>query len=158
MNGVRNGPALSGPWTAEQIERHLATTVVPVRLACVAPSGWPVSLSLWFLYEDGALFCASRKGARVVRILESAPRCGFEVAGEAPPYHGVRGQGLAALDPAAGPALLPRLIDRYLGPGDTPFRRWLMRNAADEVAIRIAPQRLMNWDYRRRMSEPAAGG
>ena len=151
------GAAVTGPWSAAEIERHLAATVIPIRLACVAPSGWPVSLSLWFLYQDGALFCASRSGARVVRILESAPRCGFEVAGETPPYHGVRGQGVATLDRDAGPALLPRLIDRYLGPDETPFRRWLLRDAADEVAIRITPKRMMSWDYRRRMSGPDTG-
>ena len=151
-----DGLQIKGPWSAGEIERHLTATMVPLRLACVSNSGWPVSLSLWFLYEDGAFFCASRRTAKIVAILASEPRCGFEVAGETPPYHGVRGQGVASLHPEKGAAVLERLADRYLGAADTPFRRWLMRGAAEEIAIRIVPARMMSWDYRRRMSASEA--
>jgi hypothetical protein len=129
----------------------LHQALIPVRLSAISPSGWPTVVSLWFIYEDGVLKCASKPSARITELLRENPKCGFEIAGETPPYHGVRGQGLATLDHKSGPTLLPRLIDRYIGPNITPFRRWLLIGQAEEVGIIILPIRLMSWDYRKRM-------
>jgi len=146
-------PERNGPWSPAEADSFLQDAVIPMRLSAVSPAGWPVVLSLWFLYEDGAFIAASRPNARIVKLLEGNPRCGFEVAREAPPYCGVRGQGKATLDAAVGEAVLGRLAARYLGETETPFRRWLMAGAADEVAIIIRPVRLMTWDYRGRMAD-----
>jgi hypothetical protein len=127
--------------------------VIPVRLACLGSTGAPVVLSLWFLYRDGAFWCASRPTARVVRHLERDPRCAFEVARDAPPYRGVRGQGRASVRRGQGGALLGELLDRYLGGRDSPLARRLLAGAADEVAIRVGPTRLASWDYSERMRE-----
>jgi len=142
---------MSGPYTFEQVERHLRDTVVPVRLACLTASGSPLVLSLWFLYRAGALWCASRPRAHVVRHLERDARCAFEVARDAPPYRGVRGQGRAQVARDAGGRLLGELIERYLGATDSRLARQLLAGAADEVAIRITPTRLVSWDYTERM-------
>jgi len=144
-------PKLSGPWALFNVEGFLQRALIPVRLSAISPSGWPTVVSLWFIYEDGILKCASKPNAHITELLRANPKCGFEVAGEAPPYYGVRGQGLATLDHKSGPALLPRLIDRYIGPDITPFRRRLMADQDQEVAIEIRPKRLMSWDYRKRM-------
>jgi nitroimidazol reductase NimA-like FMN-containing flavoprotein (pyridoxamine 5'-phosphate oxidase superfamily) len=141
----------AGPWSPAEIEAHLRTTVVPVRLACVSRSGQPRVLSLWYLWREGALWCATSPRARVVRWLAREPRCAFEVAPDAPPYRGVRGQGRATLDPARGGEILAALVDRYLATRETPFARWLLARAGDEMAIRIEPARLASWDFTRRM-------
>lgn len=144
-------PKLSGPWAQSDVEAFLHQALIPVRLSAISSSGWPTVVSLWFLYEGGVLKCASKPNARITELLRANPKCGFEVAGETPPYYGIRGQGLATLDLKSGPGLLPRLIDRYIGPDITPFRRWLMAAQDEEVAIVIRPTRLMSWDYRKRM-------
>lgn len=144
-------PVLTGPYSREQVERYLRETVIPVRLACLGSTGSPIVLSLWFLYRDGALWCASRPTAHVVRNLERDPRCSFEVARDAPPYRGVRGQGRASVRRREGGALLGELLDRYLGGRDSPLARRLLAGAADEVAIRVGPTRLASWDYSERM-------
>ena len=144
-------PSLGGPYTLEQVERYLRETVIPVRLACLGSTGAPVVLSLWFLYRDGALWCASRPTSRVVRHLARDARCAFEVARDDPPYRGVRGQGRASLRRGEGGALLGELLDRYLGGRDAPLARRLLAHAADEVAIRVAATRLVSWDYTQRM-------
>jgi nitroimidazol reductase NimA-like FMN-containing flavoprotein (pyridoxamine 5'-phosphate oxidase superfamily) len=142
---------ISGPYPVEQVERYLSDTVVPVRLACLTASGSPLVLSLWFLYREGALWCASRPQARVVHHLERDARCAFEVARDAPPYRGVRGQGRAHVMRGEGGRLLGALVDRYLGAADSRLARQLLAGAADEVAIRITPTRLVSWDYTERM-------
>ena len=134
------------------IEHFLARSIIPMRLSVMSKAGWPVVLSLWFLYEDGIFKCASRLQSKVIAFLEDNPRCGLEIAGETPPYHGVRGQGVATISEDGAAALLERLANRYLGTEDTPLRQWLLAGAHDEVAISISPFRLMSWDYRKRMS------
>ena len=63
----------------------------------------------------------------------------------------MRGQGKATLEPDNGVSELRALIERYLGPDETPFSRWLIDRSVGEVAIRIDPVRMMSWDYTARM-------
>jgi hypothetical protein len=144
---------LTGPWSIAEIEAYLRDAIIPIRLSAISPSGWPVVVSLWYDFDTEMLWCASQRKARIIKLLEAKPRCGFEIAAEQPPYFGVRGQGLADVDDSAGSDVLRRLADRYLGADDTPFRRWLLERDDEEVAIAIRPVRLMSWDYRDRMSK-----
>lgn len=145
-------PKMSGPWAEPECEAYLRQAVIPLRISAVSSAGWPTIASLWFVFEEGTLRCASKGSSRIVQLLRAEPRCGFEVAGEEPPYFGVRGQGVVELDENLGPALLPRLVDRYVGSEATDFRRWLLSRTEDEVAIIIKPVRFFSWDYRKRMS------
>ena len=145
---------LTGPWSVHEIEQYFAQKTIPLRLSVISRAGWPVVLSLWYLFEDGVFKCATRRNAKVVDMIDGNPRCGLEVAGETLPYHGVRGQGVATIDEQNGAAMLERLADRYIGQKETPFRRWLLAGTHDEVAITITPIRLMSWDYRDRMTDP----
>ena len=143
---------LGGPWSAEAIEQHLRDTVVPIRLASLGPDGFPLVLSLWFLYEDGALWCATQRSARLVQRLRRDARCGFEVAADQAPYRGVRGRAEATLDDARGAELLPRLIRRYLGATDAPLASWLLARAESEIALRLGRLRVSSWDFSKRMA------
>jgi hypothetical protein len=144
-------PRLAGPWSEADVRRHLETSEIPLRLACATPSGHPLVLSLWYLWRDGALWCATPSDAALVRHLRRDPRCGFEVAGERPPYCGVRGRGPAAIEPARGEEVLRSLLRRYQGGEDGRLARWLLSRVGREVAIRIQPERMVSWDYRERM-------
>jgi nitroimidazol reductase NimA-like FMN-containing flavoprotein (pyridoxamine 5'-phosphate oxidase superfamily) len=135
-----------------EVHAHLEATVVPLRLAVVSASGHPQVVSLWYLWRDDALWCATLDRSRVARWLQREPRCGFEVARDAPPYRGVRGCGRAVLEPALGGEILGLLLDRYLGSRETPLARWLLSRASREVAVQIAPERLASWDFSDRMS------
>lgn len=124
---------------------------IPLRLACITRQGWPMVVSLWFLYEAEKLYCATQKTSKLVYHLQQNPRCAFEVAGDQPPYRGVRGQGDITLIPDLGPAMLQRLSERYLREADTPLSRTLLSRAENELAIEIRPIRIFAWDYTKRM-------
>ena len=143
------------PPFAPQTTTFLDAMRIPLRLSCVTASGWPFVLSLWYLHEAGRLYCATLETARVVEYLRREPRCGFEVAADQPPYCGVRGRALAEIDPAQGPNVLGRLLDRYLGSRDNSLARRLLARSQDEVAIVLTPVQVFTWDYRQRMADAA---
>ena len=144
---------LAGPWSTNTIEHYLQDTVVPIRLASTESSGCPVVLSLWYLYEDGAIWCATQRTAHVVQRLERDPRCGFEIAADRIPYRGVRGRAEATIDLGSGATLLARLIRRYLGGTESQLATRLLARAESEVALRLDALRVSTWDFTERMAE-----
>lgn len=124
-----------------------------MRLAANTTSGFPVVLSLWFLPEDDELLAAVHRDARIAKRLHKDPRCAFEIAPNEPPYRGVRGQALASLEAEGAFAVLERLLDRYLGSGDSSLGRFLLARAEEELIVRLRPSRIASWDYSRRMQD-----
>ena len=137
------------------IEGFLTQTVIPLRLSCVDRAGWPVVLSLWFVYDQGRLLCATPASAKVVAHLRAEPRCAFEIAGDLPPYCGVRGRATATIDPDRGWAVLERLLVRYLGGTDNKLAQRLLARNVDEVALILTPSTLHTWNYTPRMADLA---
>ena len=142
---------LKGPFSAQQIAVFLADTRFPLRLACVGDDGYPRVVSVWFVYLEGKLFCASHRSSQLVALLGASARVGFEVAPNNPPYFGVRGQGDAVLASQGGAEMLEQLLGRYLGGHDSPLAQWLLSRSEDEMLITITPRRWFSWDYRQRM-------
>ncbi len=140
-----------GPWSRREVDRFLADTHIPVRLAVNGASGHPVLASLWYTQLAGTLWCATQRGSSIARSLARDPRCAFEIAPEALPYHGVRGQALASLHDDRGEEILRLTIERYAGDVSSRFARWLLSRAESETAIALAPRTLVSWDYRERM-------
>jgi hypothetical protein len=144
---------LAGPWSTNTIEHYLRDTVVPIRLASMDKGGCPVVLSLWYLYEDGVIWCATQRTAQVVKRLERAPRCGFEIAADRIPYRGIRGRADVTIDPGSGATILARLIERYLGGTESRLATRLLARAESEVALRLDALRVSTWDFTERMAE-----
>ncbi len=132
---------------------YLKATKIPLRLACTMEKDWPVVLSLWYLFEEDALYCATPESAKVVTYLRANPRCSFEVASDLPPYCGVRGRALAAIDTQRGWEILERLLLRYLGGLDNKLAENLLSRTEPEVAIRLEPQSLFTWNFTQRMAD-----
>jgi nitroimidazol reductase NimA-like FMN-containing flavoprotein (pyridoxamine 5'-phosphate oxidase superfamily) len=55
---------------SESDTRYLMEATVPLRLASVTSSGWPIVLSLWYTYQDGKLYCAIRSQQKFLDILD----------------------------------------------------------------------------------------
>ena len=135
------------------VQTYLEKAVIPLRLSCATLNGWPIVLSLWYLYRDRQLFCATEETAKVVAYLTREPRCGFEIASDLPPYCGVRGQSLATIDVDLGTDTLRQLLLRYLGGTDNPLAERLLSRNRTEVAIIIGPVNLHTWDFSERMKD-----
>jgi hypothetical protein len=105
------------------------------------------------MFHEGKIWCATQETARVVRYLEHDPRCALEIAGDLPPYCGLRGQARAVIDPGRGPEILERLLVRYLGGTESPLAEKLLAKSETEVALILEPVNLFTWDFTPRMKD-----
>ena len=141
----------TGAWDRERTEDFLEGETIPIRLSCHTRGDGLWMLSLWYLYRDGALWCATSAEANVVDYLAGDDRVAFEISTNDPPYKGVRGNGTASVEADPDKDILKELLERYLGGTDSPLAERLLSPERDEVRIRIDPARVYTWDFSRRM-------
>jgi len=141
----------TGAWDRERTETFLQSETIPIRLSCHTQADVLWMLSLWYLYRDGALWCATSASADVVDYLTGDDRVAFEISTNDPPYKGVRGNGTASIEADPDKTLLKELLERYLGGTDSPLAERLLSPERDEVRIRIDPTKMYTWDFSERM-------
>lgn len=127
-----------------------------MRLAVYDSTGSPWVISLWFLFKEGRFWCATDRRAKLAEYLRANPRCGFEVAGDTPPYKGVRGKGLVEIVPSSGGEILVSLLRRYKIDMESKLAKMLLAKIQEEVAICITPSSMSSWDFTERMSDAIA--
>ena len=124
---------------------------IPIRIAFTDSNNDPAVISLWYVYMNGKIFCATQKASKIVSYLKNNPICGFEIAADLPPYKGVRGKGIARVLEDKGTKVLSILIDKYLERKESKLSQFLQNNSKTEVAIEITPKRIFSYDYSQRM-------
>lgn len=149
-------PRFRGCWDQAKVDGYLAASLIPMRLAVQDSTGSPWVMSLWFIAQDGLLWCATNRSAKLVSYLQARPQCGFEIAGDAPPYRGIRGKGQARIVPERGEDVLRQLLRRYRIGEDSALAATLLARGDQEVAIAIAPSRITSWDFTARMKDAVA--
>ena len=135
------------------VREYLMDSFIPIRLACINVDGWPITVSLWYVYLEEKIFCATQRNAKVIEYLSKNPNCGFEVAGDLSPYRGVRGWGYAKLDKVRGVEILYMLIKKYLRDEKSSLANFLLGRNENEMAIEITPLSIFSYDYSDRMKD-----
>jgi nitroimidazol reductase NimA-like FMN-containing flavoprotein (pyridoxamine 5'-phosphate oxidase superfamily) len=142
----------------DMIMECLTNSKIPIRLACMSISDWPIVISLWFAYLNEKVYCATQNTSKVVKYLRKNPKCGFEIAGDSFPYRGVRGYGKASIVENKGEEILRMLIQKYLTGKETTISSLKLyklllskEHLQNEVAIEIIPSAIFKWDYKKRM-------
>jgi len=140
------------------MNQYLVDTDIPMRLACLSTSNFPVVVSLWYVYSDEKFYCATQTTAKITKYLTHSQKCGFEIAGDRFPYYGIRGYGNASILKDKGEDILRKVLQKYLkGKETSKLYKVLLskKHLQNEVAIEIAPIKLFEWNYRERMCELA---
>lgn len=131
--------------------KDLVNLVVPLRLACFTPSGWPIIIPLWFTFINNRFYCATQENAKIIRYLKKEPKCAFDISTENPPYKGIRGQGKTIVNKDRRLEILEIVIQKYIQNKYENLRKYLLKNKENEVAIEIIPIKIFYWDYTDRM-------
>ena len=149
---MNNKIEVSGPWDYAKTSTFLSQIEIPIRVASSGSRG-PIVQSLWFDFDEDALWCATQASSILVKRLTANNEIGFEVSGDLAPYSGVRGTGVASIHPELAGEVLQRLIKKYQGEDETDFSRWLLSRLDKEVAIKITALTLVSWDFTGRLGE-----
>jgi len=136
-----------------EIDKFIPDPKIPIRIAFMKSTHLPAVISLWYVCKDGKIYCATQKTAKIVLYLQKNPVCGFEIAADKPPYKGIRGEGTVQILNEKGAHTLDLLIDKYLGEKESTLSKFLKNNSKDEVAIEIIPQKILHYDYSKRMKD-----
>ena len=131
--------------------KDLINLNVPLRLACLTSSGWPMIVSLWFTFLNNRFYCATQENAKIISYLKKDRRCAFDISTENPPYRGIRGQGKIKIHKDCSTEILEIVIQKYLQDKYNNLREYLLKNKENEVAIEIIPIKTFYWDYTDRM-------
>jgi len=138
---------------SEEIDKFIPDEKIPIRVCFIKSNNIPAVVSLWYVYKDDKIYCATQKTAKIVSYLQKNPVCGFEIAADKPPYKGIRGEGNVQFLNKTGAYVLDLLIDKYLGEKESTLSKFLKNNSKDEIAIEITPQKVFNYDYSERMKD-----
>ena len=138
---------------SKNLEMLIPKEKIPIRISFMKSNGFPSVVSLWYTHADGRIYCAVQKTAKVVSYVKKNPKCGFEIAGDMPPYRGLRGEGTVRILHNKGKEVLETLIEKYLGAKESTLSRFLRDNSENEVAIEIVPQKTHSYDYSERMKD-----
>jgi PPOX class probable F420-dependent enzyme len=139
------------PMTREEIDEFLA----PPRLchfATVDGEGRPRVRPLWYLWRGGEFLFTTRLDARHTgRDLKAHPRVAVSIASEDRPYRAVVAHGQPEVVEKTEELLLA-VSTRY---GEKEGRRWTSKamNEPDRVLLRMVPETLLTWDYRRESTD-----
>ena len=126
---------------------------IPIRLAFIKPNGAPSVISLWYVFIDKRIYCATQNTAKIVSYFQKNPLCGFEIAADTPPYKGIRGEGVVRISRENGKNILDILIKKYLGAKESTLSQFLKKISKNEVALEIIPQKIVAYDYSKRMKD-----
>jgi hypothetical protein len=132
---------------------YITSLKIPIRLSLLTKTGFPVVVSLWYIYNDGKIFCATINSAKIVEYIKHNNKCGFEIARDSPPYKGIRGFGTIELDNDIGGDILKKLLTRYGIRDDSNLSKFLLSRIEEEVAVIIKPEKLFSWDFTNRMRD-----
>ncbi|MGR8947739.1 MAG: pyridoxamine 5'-phosphate oxidase family protein [Gammaproteobacteria bacterium] len=126
--------------TESEITELLRDQTGPVRLASLSANGFPLISTIWFLYENGLLWCITQQRTLLRRNLAADPRCGFEIGLDGQRFKLLRGQGLATLDLEDGERVTELMINRYMRDRSGPAATAIRAQIPTEYAIAIKPR------------------
>jgi nitroimidazol reductase NimA-like FMN-containing flavoprotein (pyridoxamine 5'-phosphate oxidase superfamily) len=130
---------------------YLTDIKIPVRISTIDKNGFPHVVSLWFMFKDNELICATSKFALIVDMLEKNPKCGFEVAPDHPPYCGIRGTGSAQIIEDPNKKVLKEIFNKYCKDNNSKFANFLFSPGRKEISIIISPKSITKWNFAKRM-------
>jgi PPOX class probable F420-dependent enzyme len=141
------------PMTREEIDEFLAGPRL-CHFATIDERGRPRVRPVWFLWSDGEFLFTTRLRARYTgRDLATSPSVSVSVASEDRPYRALVAHGRPEVI-VRNEDLLAAICSRYVDDGRARARQM---NEPDRVLLRMRPETVLSWDYRREDTDGPKG-
>lgn len=128
-------------------EEFLAGLHVGVLSVASGDGSGPLTIPVWYTYQPGGTVNVSTgRSTRKARAIETAGRFSLCAQDERPPYKYVTVEGPAVIEESNAPERL-ELARRYLGTEGGDAFVAANRGSADDVLIRMTPERWLSVDY-----------
>jgi general stress protein 26 len=138
---------------SQQEIADLLALAIPAYLATLDPAGFPRTIPIWFLWEDGIFYMSSGPKSRHVQDLARDPRAGLCIAVEESqteagyrPFRQVMVRGCAQVQPDPGDLWSRKLIGKYIT-GEAGVRRAELEAGALHVVIALRPERFLTTGF-----------
>lgn len=130
-------------------EEFLAGVHVGVLSVASGDGSGPLTIPVWYTYQPGGTVNVSTgRSTRKARAIEAAGRFSLCAQDERPPYKYVTVEGPAVIEESNAPERL-ELARRYLGTEGGDAFIAVNPGSADDVLIRMTPERWVSVDYGR---------
>lgn len=106
--------------------------------------------TVWYHYEDNALYIWTDKHSRKARNMVAKNRVYFSVDTDSAPYKGVKGKGTASTFEVSTRAIeiAKKMVIKYMGNLDNEYGRMLLEaKPGPWKIIEIVPDYYSVWDY-----------
>lgn len=128
-------------------EEFLAGVHVGVLSVASGDGRGPLTIPVWYTYQPGGTVNVSTgRSTRKARAIEAAGRFSLCAQDERPPYKYVTVEGPAVIEESNAPERL-ELARRYLGTDGGDAFIAVNPGSADDVLIRMTPERWVSVDY-----------
>lgn len=142
--------------TEEEIQAFLDEEKVAV-VSSFGPRGWPHSMPLWFIVEDGRIRSWTFRKSQKVKNLERDPRATVLVEAGNDEYSKLRGvmyeaETVIHTDPETVVDFAHKISARYAPEGDEPTPEMIEafeKQAPKRVVLEFKPVRTVSWDHRK---------
>jgi nitroimidazol reductase NimA-like FMN-containing flavoprotein (pyridoxamine 5'-phosphate oxidase superfamily) len=112
-------------------------------LSYVADDGYPATVPLWYVWEDGVFWLAPRAGSGWAERVQRDPRVSLALSEAAPPFRRVLARGRIRPAPDTQGAIEQRFAAKY--PAFASLRQIGSRRPRSRTLLRLAPERLIAW-------------
>ena len=134
------------PFSHDELEAFLKDSPL-VRLGTHNPDGTIHIAPVYFKYEDGLFWLGTQDMSRKVRNIKRNPLVTLMVDNQTPPWKGVLVYGEAQLDYEDVIAKRVSIFLRYMPVDRAESFASNMANLFKPVIIRIAPKKMVSFDY-----------
>ena len=134
-----------------EVDRFLAESKTPLRLATTNAKGEPNIHPVWYEYMNEKLYFMSNTDAAKIRNIKHSKTIYFSIDTDAMPNTGVKGRGTATIIKDTSKALLisEKIVGKYLGDISGKMAKAMIDEVrkGSELLVEIIPHFFSVWDY-----------
>lgn len=151
MKIFNGAPGYGRLLTNEEISEFLSKSKKNLQLATIDDKNEPNVHPVWFLYENGVIYCATEKKSKKIQNILKKNIVYFSVDDDNSEFKGVRGKGTVRIleDPDSNVSIAEKIIIKYAGDLKSKLAKEVIEEIKTgiEVVLEITPKFYSVWSF-----------